>query len=581
MSLLRRASQFFRPDQSRLLGVVLMMILGVALNLLKPWPIAIVIDSLLGDKALPAWFPPVDRETGLLIFMVLSLFVIHFAVAILTAGYSETSIDIGLNGLRRVRLALFEKLQQLPLKFHLGKRQGDLIQRAAWDSYAFQTLFQQVLITGVTAGCSLLLMLVVMARLNIPLTLVAITIIPCILLTMKRFSADMVERSARAQEADSALASRVQQNISAVTLIRSYNHEPAEISEFDARANRSRNLRQSQHSREVWYLAELALVFGAGVSAILWIGSQQVLAGHISIGELMVFLAYLAQFYDPLHQISAAGSTVSSASAGANRVFEILDEPTPELSGDSLPDGDLNIDFAATTFGFDANKPVIRDLNLRLKPGETVALIGPSGSGKSTLLRLLLRFHEPDHGSININGKSLCQIDPREIRRDAIYVEQEPILIPGTIAENIAWANSNATREEIETAARAACADEFINELEFDYNTVIGEGAARLSVGEAQRIGLARAFLKRGRIVLLDEPTSALDTGNEHAIAESLGALCQGRTSIITSHRPALLKFARRIIVLDHGQIIADGPAEEVAQENDYFRRMTNGDRTS
>jgi len=577
MNLLRRASQFFRPDQSKLIGVVLLMILGVALNLLKPWPIAIAIDSVLGEKPLPDWFPPIDPGVSLLICMVLSLFVIHFAVAMLTAFNSESSIDIGLNGLRRVRLALFEKLQQLPLKFHLGKRQGDLIQRATWDTYSFQTLFQQVLVTGVTAGCSLLLMLVVMANLNIPLTLVALAIIPCLLLTMKRFAADMVQRSARAQEADSVLASRVQQNISAVTLIRSYNHEPAEIDEFASRADRSRTLRQSQHSREVWYLAELALVFGAGVAAILWIGSKQVMAGHITVGELIVFLAYLTQFYDPLNQITAAGSTVSAASAGANRVFEILDEPIPQLTGDKLPAADLKIEFDNTTFGFDPDKPVLKKLNLQLNPGETVALIGPSGSGKSTLLRLLLRFHDPDQGSININGNNLRQIDPREIRRETIYVEQEPILIPGTVAENIAWSNPHATKEEIEAAARDANADEFINELEFGYNTVIGEGAARLSVGESQRLALARAFLKPGRLVLLDEPTSALDASNEQAITDALAVLCQNRTTILTTHRPELLKFAQRIIVLDHGEIEADGPIEKVTQENDYLRRMFTG----
>ena len=577
MDLLRRASQFFRPDQSRLIGVVLLIIAGVGLNLLKPWPIAIVLDSVLSDKPFPEWFPHVPTGFSMLTFMVLSLFVVHFAVAMLTALHSETSIDIGLKGLRRVRRALFEKLQRLPLKFHLGKRQGDLIQRAAWDSYSFQTLFQQVLVTGVTAGCSLLFMLIVMATMNIPLTLVALAIIPCLALTMKRFSADMVQRSARAQEADGTLASRVQQNIASVTLIRSYNHEQAEIDEFATHADRSRKLRQRQHSREVWYHAELALVFALGFAAILWVGSKQVLSGHLSLGELIVFLAYLTQFYDPLNQITAAGSTISAASAGANRVFEILDQPTPDQDGKPLPNEDLHLRFDRTTFGFDPDKPILKNLNLHINPGETVALIGPSGSGKSTLLRLLLRFHEPDQGSITINDQNLRRTAAHELRAATIYVEQEPLLIPGTVAENIAWSNTGATKEEIRTAARAANADEFINDLEFGYNTVIGEGAARLSVGESQRLALARAFLKQGRLVLLDEPTSALDAHNEQSITESLAVLSQNRTTILTTHRPELLKLAKRIIVLDHGEVVADGPLEKITQENDYLRRMLTG----
>jgi len=579
-----RTWQFFKPDQARLGLVALMMAAAISLSILKPWPIAIVVDSVLGQRAVPEWLEALwrdGRRESLLILLVGLTFLIHLLGALLSFAYNRIAIGIGLRGLRRVRRAVFEKLQALPLKSHLGHRQGDLIQRAAWDTYSFQTLFQHVLVTGVTASLSLLLMVVVMARLNGPLTLVSLATIPFLLLVIKSFGPRMSRLSALAQEADSALASRVQQNISAVTLIRSYTREGREIEEFDRLADESRQRRRAQHQCELSYLAVLGVIFGGGIAAILWMGSRQVLAGQATVGELIVFLTYLTQFYDPLNQLSNVGSTVSAASAGANRVFDLLDQPeerpepadAPDAGGIAPPLETLEIE--SLSFGFDPEKPVLREVNLRVEAGETVALVGPSGSGKSTLLKLLLRFHAPDRGAIRLGGRPLETIGIRALRGAIIYVEQEPQLLPGTVADNIALGRPDAAREDIERAAKAAAADEFIAGMEGGYEALIGEGAGRLSTGESQRISLARAFLKRGDIVLLDEPTSALDAGNEARVTDSLSVLCQGRMAIIASHRPEVLQFVRRVVVLESGRIVADGSPEEVRRVNEYFRRMS------
>ncbi len=579
MKFFRRTYQFFRPDQSRLVGVGLLMIASVGFYLLKPWPIAIVVDSVLGEQAPPAWLAA-ERGSGWetrLIILVGLTFVIHLLGALLTAAYNRIAIGVGLKGLRRVRLAVFEKLQVLPLRNHLGHRQGDLIQRAAWDTYSFQTLFQHVLVTGVTAGLSLLLMVVVMARLNGPLTLVSLGTIPFLLLVIKLFGRRMSDFSAAAQEADSRLASRVQQNISAVTLIRSYTREPVEVAQFDELAQTARERRREQHTCELSYLAVLGVIFGGGIAAILWMGSRQVMAGQASIGELIVFLTYLTQFYDPLNQLSNVGSTVSAASAGANRVFELLDLPGDPPNPDDRTAAQPPLALAAVTFGFEPGKPVLHEVTLDVGPGETIALVGPSGSGKSTLLKLLLRFHEPDSGRITAAGTPLPEIGAAALRRAIAYVEQEPLLLPGSVADNIALGNPAAARADIEKAAAAACADGFIAGMERGLDTLVGEGAVRLSTGEGQRIGLARAFLKESAIVLLDEPTSALDAGNEAAVTESLNVLCRGRTAIIASHRPEVLKFARRVVVLEAGRIVADGSPAEVRERNEFFRRMIDG----
>lgn len=554
------------------------MLLGTGLFLLKPWPIAIVVDSILGDEPLPSWLQfEADPEGRIaLIVCVFLTFAIHLAVAALIACHSRVAISIGLNGLQRVRSVVFEQLQRLPLSFLREHRHGDLIQRVAWDTCSFQTMFQHGLITGVTAGLSLILMIMVMAQLNLALTLVSLASLPFMLLAIKLFGKQMAEHSAEAQEADSQLASRAQQNVAAATLIRTFSREEAEAESFTAQAERARTKRFAQHARELAYLAVLGVVFGGGVAAILWMGAQQVLAGNATVGELIVFLTYLAQFYEPLNQLSNIGSTLSAASAGVNRVNEILVSATPHRGGDPAPNLANDIEFASVSFGFASDKPVIQNLDLKIQAGETIAVVGPSGAGKSTLLSLIQRFNEPTHGKILIDGKDIGSVDAIALRGRISSAPQEPLLLPGSIAHNIALGKPTAAQEEIESAARAARAHGFITRLEQGYDTAVGDGSARLSVGESQRINLARLFLRDSELLLLDEPTSALDAGNEAAVAESLAVLSQGKTCIFVTHRPAMLKFAKRIIVMEEGRIVADGTADAVAEQSDFFRHLTN-----
>jgi len=554
------------------------MLLGTGLFLLKPWPIAFVVDSILGTEPLPGWLQfEADPEGRIALIVCVALtFAIHLAVAALTACHSRVAISIGLNGLQRVRSVVFEQLQRLPLSFLREHRHGDLIQRVAWDTCSFQTMFQHGLITGVTAGLSLILMIVVMAQLNIALTLVSLASLPFMLLAIKLFGKQMAAHSAEAQEADSQLASLAQQNVAAATLIRTFNREDTETESFAAQAESARKKRFSQHARELAYLAVLGVVFGGGVAAILWMGAQQVLAGNATVGELIVFLTYLAQFYEPLNQLSNIGSTLSAASAGVNRVNEILEATTPPRGGDPAPSLASDIEFAATSFGFAPDKPVILKLDLKILAGETVALVGPSGAGKSTLLSLIQRFNEPTHGEILISGKSISSVDPIALRGRISSAPQEPVLLPGSIAHNIALGKPEASQNEIESAARAARSHGFISRLAQGYQTTVGDGSARLSVGESQRINLARLFLRESDLLLLDEPTSALDAENEAAVAESLAVLGQGKTCIFVTHRPAMLKFAKRVIVMEAGRIVADGAAEAVAEQSDFFRLLTN-----
>ena len=500
-----------------------LMLVSIGASLLKPWPLAVIVDSVLGTAPLPSWLRSslggLSKET-LLLTLAAAVLVLHLGQSAISSAQNFIAIQIGLNGLRRVRVEVFACLQRLSLRFHQGSRSGDIIHRAAWDTYSFQTLFQQGWITSATATLSLVSMSVWMWLLNPPLTLVSLAIVPVLLLVMKRFGSRMTQRGTDAQQADSQVTSFVQQSIAALPLIQSYTREALEENAFTARTSVAMEKRLSQHVWELIYWLAISAVFALGTATIIWIGSRQVLAGKLSVGELLIFLAYLAQLYEPLNQLSHVGATIANAKVGTQRVFEILD--TPEEVKDapnarSLVKARGEVEFEQVSFSYQPGQPVLQNLSFRLSAGQSVAIIGPSGVGKTTLMNLLPRFFDPTQGGVKLDGVDLRELKLKDLRTQVALVLQEPILLPASIAENIAYGKPGASRAEIEAAARAANADVFIAKFPNGYETVVGDGGTRLSVGERQRLNLARAFLKDAPILLLDEPTSALDADSEAA----------------------------------------------------------------
>jgi ATP-binding cassette subfamily B protein/subfamily B ATP-binding cassette protein MsbA len=563
-----RALKYFRPDAPRVASVFLLVLGSTALNVLKPWPLALIVDCVVGQKPLPRWIAHATRwyYPKLLAALCAALLLIYLAQAVLSAAQNYLSIQVGLNGLARLRAEMFKWLQRLSMRYHQGARAGDLIYRASWDTYAVQTLFQQGLMTALTAAVSLAVMLVVMARMNIYLTLLSVALAPLLVLGIKSFGARMRDRTTLAQQSDSRVTSLLQQGIATLALTQSYTREDSVAEAFAAQVKDARNRRLSQHGWELAYWLVVAVVFALGTAAITWLGVNQVFGGRLSVGRLLVFLAYLAQFFEPLNQLSHVGATVAGATAGARRVFEILDTPEEiREKPDARPlqvrcRGEISFD--GVSFAYERDRPVLRDIRFTLRPGESAAVIGPSGAGKTTLLHLLPRFFDPSAGLIKIDGIDLRDFRLRDLRGQIALLQQEPVILPGTIAENIGFGRPGATQAEIAAAARAANANGFIDKLPQKYETVVGDGAARLSAGEQQRIHLARAFLKDAPILLLDEPTSALDAESEALIARSLAELTRNRTTLIVAHRPATLAGLTRAFHLRDG-VLAECSIEE------------------
>jgi ABC-type multidrug transport system fused ATPase/permease subunit len=618
LRLLARAFGYFRPDIGRIGLAVGLLLAGIGVNLLKPWPLAILVDSVLGSKPYPAWLPgeimawAQPAQITAIIAASLVLYLVHSAVC---AGHVYLTIGIGLRGLRRVRDDVFGWIQRLSLRYHHGTVAGDIIFRAGTDTTAFQVLFQEGLLTVISATGTLLFMTVMMARLNLYLTAVALVAVPVLLVSIKMFGGTMRSRGMAAQQAESRVYSLIHQGITALPLIQSHAREDHEHRRFTAQTEAARRQKMAQQGLEVFYWGSISVILGACTLGVTWFGAQQVLSGNLTLGELLVFLAYVTQLFEPLHQLSKVGATLSSASASTRRVFEILDTPEdvknrvearPVLRGidvdgpAGLPSSadDMfaaaetpaappppgrplqiygNVTYDDVSFAYDPARPTLHHVSFKLLAGTSAAIIGPSGAGKTTLLNLLPRFFDPTNGAVLLEGVDLRELRLEDLRAQIGLVLQQPIILPATIAENIAYGKPDASMDEIEAAALAANASAFIERLPEHYQTVVGDGGAHLSVGEKQRINLARAFLKNAPILLMDEPTSALDVESEAQVVASLFALMKGRTTLMVAHRLTTIRRVDKILVVEDGRLTEMGQPDDLLAEQGYYARVVSG----
>ena len=614
LRLLVRALGYFRPDAGRIGLAVGLLLVSIGLNLLKPWPLAILVDSVLGDKPYPSWLPGQVRAwtqpVQLTAIIAVSL-ALHLAYAAVSAGHAYRVIGVGLRGLRRVRDDVFSWLQRLSLRYHHGSEAGDIIFRAGTDTCAFQILFQQGLLIVISATGTLLFMTVAMARLNLYLTAVALLAVPILLVSIKLFGGAMRARGMAAQQAESKVYSLIHQGITALPLIQSHAREHHEQLRFTAHTEQARQHKMAQHGLEVFYWSSISVILGVCTLGVTWVGAQQVLAAKLTLGELLVFLAYVAQLFEPLHQLSQVGATLSSASASTRRVFEILDTPEevkdrPEArpvrrgqdadglaglptSADDMFGGGApappgrplqlygNVAYDDVSFAYGPSRSVLHHVSFKLLAGTSAAIIGPSGAGKTTLLNLLPRFFDPVRGAVLLEGVDLRDLRLEDLRAQIGLVLQEPIILPTTVAENISYGKPHATMDEIAAAACAANASAFIEKLPQQYETVVGEGGARLSVGEKQRINLARVFLKDAPILLMDEPTSALDVESEAQVVASLFALMRGRTTLMVAHRLTTIRRVDKILVMENGCLTEMGAPDDLLAAQGYYARVVSG----
>ncbi|PYI83641.1 MAG: ABC transporter ATP-binding protein [Verrucomicrobia bacterium] len=572
MSIYRRVLRYYEPFWGQTMLGLFLSLCGIALNLLKPWPFKIIVDDFL--RAAPAargdwrtWVP----------LLCLALVVIQFAWGIINWITNYLFVKIGLQALLKLRTDLYAYLQSLSLKYHDARRSTDSSFRVAYDSQSFQTIYNKGFTNIFASVVTLLGTFVVMVRLDWRLTLLSLAIVPLIVGAIYFFAHRIRRESTSIQEQESAVLAQAQEGLSSIRMVHAFGREDFEVRQFHQQARQSLQANLRLTLTNVNSALVISTLMVIGTAAMYYVGTLHVLAGTLSLGSLLVFSAYLLMLYQPLESLTYTTWAMEGATAGAKRCFEVLDRQDDVIDlPEAIPIAETNgaLQFENVSFRYAPDRLVLHDLDLDISPNQIVGLVGGTGAGKSTLMSLVPRFYDPTSGSIALDGRNLRKITKKSLRAQISLVLQDTLLFSTTVRENIAYGRPNATEEEIIQAARRAQADDFIRQLPNGYASLVGERGGHLSVGQRQRIGIARAFLKNAPILLLDEPTSALDPATESAIMETIKELMRGRTTLIATHRLATIHGLDQIIVLEHGRIAEKGRGPDLIARGGIYAKL-------
>jgi ATP-binding cassette, subfamily B, bacterial len=559
-----RLLRYMRPHWRQVVVLFLMLGVDILVDLARPWPLKILVDNVLGAKpptpALEALPGPADPR-GLLVWVAVGT-VIVFIVGMLVSVVQNLA-NVSLNQRMEFRLGadLFLHLQKLSILWHHRRPLGDTIARVTGDSSCVATMVTGALIPLVHSLILMVAMFVIMFSLQPTLTLLALCVVPFLAISIKLLSSPMLERNRRTRDLEGSMMSVVERTLTAIPVVQAFGRERYEHQRY--RDYGDDLVRAYQRSTTIGMLFKFltGLTTAIGTAVVLYVGALYAIEGKLSTGTILVFISYLGSLYGPLNSITYTGETWQYAAAQADRVQELFAiEPDVEDGPDAR---DIairgHVRYEDVTFGYTDERPVLKDVSLEARPGEVIAIVGPTGAGKTTLVNLLVRFFDPWSGRVTIDGHDLRDIKLEALRSQLALVLQDPFIFPYSIAENIAYGRPDATREEIEAAARAANADAFIRRLPEGYDTVVGERGATLSGGEKQRLSIARAFLKDAPILVLDEPTSALDARTERMLLDALERLMEGRVTFIIAHRLSTIRHADQILVIQEGEIVESG----------------------
>jgi len=548
-----------------------------ACELLKPWPLKLVVDNVVGHEPLTVPGLAGLAPRAVLLVACIGLVVLYTALAALSVVNNATTIGIGQRMVNDVRLDLYQHLQRLSLRFHSAREVGDLLYRVIADTFAIQTLSMNGVFPIITSATMFLGMMAVMLRMDWQLTLLALAVCPFIFVGISFMGRRISEVATDARQKESHLYSVTQRGISAIRVIQAFTTEEEEARRFATSSSESLAANLRLYVLQTVYSSLINIVVAAGTALVLWVGVSHVLAGTLTVGQVLVFTAYLASLYAPINSVSQTIGMVQGAAAGARRVLEIL-ETTPDL-----PDGKRAIDAASlrgevrfehVEFGYVTGRSVLREVDLTARAGEVLAIVGPTGVGKSTLVSLVGRFYDPVAGRVLLDGVDLREYRLRELRNRIAMVLQPAFVFPTSVRENIAYGRPFASEEEVVRAARLAQLDGFLARLPEGLATPIGEQGATVSEGERQRITIARAILRDAPILILDEPTSALDAETEALIIAALQELMRARTTFVIAHRLSTIRHADQIVVLREGTVAEIGRFDELVERGGPFTRL-------
>ncbi|MEE6750551.1 ABC transporter ATP-binding protein [Pediococcus acidilactici] len=471
-----------------------------------------------------------------------------------------------------------DKMQKLPISYYDTHSNGDIMSRMTNDMDNISSTLQQSLTQLVTSALQFVGVLYMMLTISWKLTLVAVATVPLSLIVVT-IVAPKSQRYFKSQQKHLGLMNdQVEETYAGHTVIKTYNHEQKAIEDFE-----KENVKYYRSAWKAQFISGLIMplmnfVKNLGYLMVAVLGGVQVAHGRLSLGNVQAFLQYTQQFSQPITQVANIANTLQMTMASAERVFEVLDQPEMEDTRTNVDkvDTDAKVIIDDVDFRYVPDKPLIRNFNLRVEPGEMVAIVGPTGAGKTTIINLLERFYDVNSGTIYLDGEDTRNMARSELRKHIAMVLQDTWLFTGTIRENIKYGREGATDEEMYAAAKAAHADGFIRQLPDGYDTVLNEAASNISQGQRQLLTIARAFLADPDILILDEATSSVDTRTEVLIQKAMNRLLKNRTSFVVAHRLSTIRNAQNIVVMNHGQIVETGNHDDLMAQNGFYADLYN-----
>ena len=583
MSVHRRALAYFRPNLAPTVVAMVLTLVGNAFNLLRPWPLAFIVDKLLpasanGTHGLSIWGHDLGGWSLPTILMIVCSLMVVLHILAGGIGYvtSIITLRVGLHAILRMRTELYAYLHSLPLKFHDERRSSDSSFRVAYDSQSIQSIYSRwffVFQSAITLGATF----ATMWAFDYQIALLSLLVVPFMVLAIYLYAKRIREQSTQIAEQESAVLTAAQEGLSSVKMVQAFGREDHEVGQFRVRAHGSleANLRQNATSMKSSLL--VGTLIAASSAAMFYVGARHVMQGTLTIGQIWYLSTLLLMLYQPLEALTHIAWGLQGAASGVQRCFEVLDRANDvpdapdayELTGTR---GDLV--FENIAFGYSADHPILQKVNVHIEPGQTVAFVGGTGAGKSTMLSLVPRFYDPTAGRVLLDGHDVRELTKKSLRNQISIVLQDTLLFSTTVRENIAYGRPDATEEEIIEAAKRAQAHEFILAMPEGYLSQVGERGGHLSVGQRQRLGIARAFLKNAPILILDEPTSALDPTTEAAIMTTLEELMRGRTTLIITHRIATVHRVDKIVVLGDGTVLEEGKGPELVTRGGRYAQL-------
>ena len=573
---LRSTARCLKP-YSRPLGLLAgLSFAEIALRVLAPWPLKAIVDRLIAAHNESGAGAAASAGLGRSIMGIAALGLLaQLGHQLVMLYHTRLQTRIGQRLVFDMQSRLFAQLQYLSLKHHDAVPTSDAVYRVNNDAGALEHLMLRSLFPMAFSVLTLAAMLTVLIRLQPTLALLSMVVVPVLYLGLRIHMRRIHDRADRAKELESALMGRTLESLAAIRVVKAFAREEYELNRFTGAAQTAMRERFSVARMESLFSFLVGAVTVCGTSAVLGVGALYVVQGRITVGTLLVIMAYLSFVYGPLSAIATTTGSLQQSLASLRRVNEVLDLPSetrsPEAAHRSLAGA---VTFEQVSFSYPNGGRVLHDISFTACPGETIALVGPSGAGKTTLAGMIGRMHEPVSGRILVDGIDVQHMNLKSLREQIAVVPQEPVLFSGTVADNIRYGLLNSADIAVARAARAANAEEFILRMPNGFATMLKESGSGLSVGQRQRLSMARAFLKNAPLLILDEPTAALDTISEQKVLAAMRQLRRNRTTFVIAHRMSSVRDADRILVMEAGRLVAQGRHEDLLQTCPLYARL-------